>query len=133
MLQSHGYGHTGSTTRTVYVDLTLTRSKVKLKVTEHLNFPKLPVTAHFQVYLPATFACSSKLMVGIVIVQNLGSTVSRSPIFEEFRSRKAITRVQTSWNVDISRNSNGHISVLRDTTVRWLGTLVVLQVLCMLM
>jgi len=36
-----------------------------------------------------------------------------------------------SPNVDISRNSNGHISVLRDVTVTWLGTLVV-QVLCML-
>jgi len=40
--------------------------------------------------------------------------------------------VQTSRNVDISLNSSGHISVLRDTTVRWLGVLVVLQVLCML-
>jgi len=35
----------------------------------------------------------------------------------EFPSRKAVTRVQTSWNVDISRNSNGHISVVRDATV----------------
>ena len=29
-------------------------------------------------------------------------------------------------NVDISRNSNGHISVLREATVTWLGMLVVL-------
>jgi len=35
-------------------------------------------------------------------------------------------------NVDISQNSNGHISVARDATVRWLGMLVVIQVLCML-
>jgi len=42
-------------------------------------------------------------------------------------------RVQTSPNVDISGNSNGHISVIRDATVMWLGTLVVLHVLCMLM
>ena len=41
-------------------------------------------------------------------------------------------KVQTSPNVDLSRNSNGHISVMRDATVRWLGMLVVLQVLCML-
>jgi len=34
---------------------------------------------------------------------------------------KAITTVQTSPNVNISRNSNGHVSVLRDATVRWLG------------
>jgi len=51
----------------------------------------------------------------------------------EFPSRKAITRVQTSPNMDISRNSNGHILVVRDATVTWLGTLVVLHVLCMLM
>ena len=28
--------------------------------------------------------------------------------------------VQTSWNVDISRNSNDHILVLREATVTWL-------------
>ena len=43
-----------------------------------------------------------------------------------------ITRVQISPNVDISRHSNGHISVVCDATVTWLGTLVVLHVLCML-
>jgi len=53
------------------------------------------------------------------------------PIFD-FPSRKAIMRVQTSRNVDISQHSNRHISVLRDATVRWLGMLVVLQVLWML-
>jgi len=36
-------------------------------------------------------------------------------------------------NVDISGNSNGHISELRDATVTWLGKLVVLHVLGMLM
>jgi len=30
--------HAGSPTRTVYVDVTLTRSKVNVKVTDHLNF-----------------------------------------------------------------------------------------------
>ena len=63
------------------------------------------------------------------------STACRSQILE-FPSRKAIARVQTSPNVDISRNSNGHISELRDATVTWLaqlGKLVVLHVLCMLM
>jgi len=52
--------------------------------------------------------------------------------FSNFASTKTITTVQSSPNVDISRNSNGHISVARDATVTWLGTLVVLQVLCML-
>jgi len=57
------------------------------------------------------------------------TTACRSPIFK-FPARKAITRVQTSPFVDISRNSNGHISVVRDATVTCLGTLVVLHVLC---
>ena len=51
----------------------------------------------------------------------------------EIPSRKAIMRVLTLWNVDISRNLSGHISVVCEATVRWLGVLVVLQVLCMLM
>jgi len=42
-------------------------------------------------------------------------------------------RVQTLSFVDISRNSNGRISVVRDATVTCLGMLVVLYVLCMLM
>ena len=33
-------GHAGSPTRTVYVDVTLIRSKVKVKVTEHLNIAR---------------------------------------------------------------------------------------------
>jgi len=39
-LLSHGWARSYSPTRrpTVYVDVTLTRSKVKVKVTEHLNF-----------------------------------------------------------------------------------------------
>jgi len=42
-------GHAASPTRTVYIDVTLTRSKVKVK--EHLNFRQLPITAHFYVSL----------------------------------------------------------------------------------
>jgi len=41
--------------------------------------------------------------------------------------------VQTLQNVDISRNSNGRVSVVCDATVTWLGMLVVLHVLYMLM
>jgi len=44
-----------------------------------------------------------------------------------------MTRVQTLPNVDILQNSNGHVSVVHDTTVTCLGTLVVLDILCMLM
>jgi len=39
-------------------------------------------------------------------------------------------RVQTSRNVDVSQNSNGHISVVCDATVTLLGMLVVYCVLC---
>jgi len=38
-----------------------------------------------------------------------------------------------SQEFDISPSSNGHISVLRDATVRWFNVLVDLHVLCMLM
>jgi len=46
---SHMVGYSGSPTRTVYVDVTLTPSKVKVKVTGLLNFWKLPKTARFSV------------------------------------------------------------------------------------
>jgi len=47
----------------------------------------------------------------------------------DFRiSKKAITWLQTLRNVDITRISNGHISVLRVATVTWSGTLVAVHV-----
>jgi len=55
-------GQTASPTGTVYVDVTLTPSKVKVKVTEHFNFRQLPITAHFYVYLLRHFR-AEKLMV----------------------------------------------------------------------
>jgi len=72
-------------------------------------------------------------MVGshILIYGTWSTAACRSPIFE-FPSRKAISKVQTSPNVYISPDSNGRISVVREAAVRWLGMLVVLQVLCML-
>jgi len=51
-------GQAGSPTRTVYVDMTLIRSKVK--VTEHLNFRQLPITAHFYGYLLRHFRMELK-------------------------------------------------------------------------
>jgi len=56
-------GLAGSPTRTVYVDVTLTRSKVK--VMDHLNFRQLPITALSTSISSATFAWSSKLMVDV--------------------------------------------------------------------
>jgi len=92
--------------------VTSTLSKVKVKVTEIPKLQKL----HFSMSSSAALAWSSKLMVG-------GDTAYQSPIFK-FPSRKAITSVQTLRYVDISRNSNGHISVLHDATVTWLVLLV---------
>jgi len=42
---SHTVGHAGSTTGSVYADMTLTRSKVKVKVTGLLNLRQLPKIA----------------------------------------------------------------------------------------
>ena len=52
--------HAASPTYTVYVDVTVAPSKVKVKVTEHLNFRQLPITAHFQVYLLRHFRVELK-------------------------------------------------------------------------
>ena len=53
-------GRASSPTRSVYVDVTLTRSKVKVKVTDHLNFRQLPIAAHFQAYLLRYFRVELK-------------------------------------------------------------------------
>jgi len=103
---SHVLGH-ASPIRTVYVGVTLTRSKVKVNVTDHLNFRQLPINAHFQVYLLRHFRVELKTD-GWYWQYGTWSTAYWRPTFE-FPSRKGITRVQTSRNVDISRHSNGHI------------------------
>ena len=53
-------GYIGSPTYTAYVDMTLTRSKVKVKVTGLLNFQQLPINAHFYVYLFCHFGAELK-------------------------------------------------------------------------
>jgi len=55
-MQSHAVGHAGSPARIVYADMTLTTSKVKLKLTGLLNFQKLWKIALFYVYLLRHFA-----------------------------------------------------------------------------
>ena len=76
--------------------MTLTRSKVKVKVTE---LPKLR-KVHFSTSISSAIsAWSSKLMVGGHTMGELDYSLSE-PAFE-FPSRKAITRVQTSSNIDI--------------------------------
>ena len=117
----------------VYVDVTLTRSKAKVEVevTDHLNFRQLPINVHFHVYLLPHFRVELKTD-GWYWQYRTWSTAFRRRIFE-FPSSKGITRVHTSWNVDISRHSKWpHISVLGDATVTWLGRLVVLHILRML-
>jgi len=90
--------------------MTLTRSKLKVKVTGLFNFRQLAK--------PCMLAAMTAAPLRGFLVY--------------FPSRKAITRVQTLQIVDSSQHSNGHISVVREATVRRLGGLVVLQVLCML-
>jgi len=102
-------GYAGSPTYTAYVDMTLTRCKVKVKVTGLLNFRQLAKPCMLAVMTAAPLR-------GFLV---------------EFPSRKAITGVQTSPYVHISRNSNGHMTVVRDATVTCLGMLVVLHILCM--
>jgi len=87
--------------------MTLTRSKVKVKVADHLLFQQLPINIHFQVYLLRHFRVELKTD-GWYWQYGTWSTASLTPIFE-FSSRKGITRVQSSRNVHISRHSNGHI------------------------
>ena len=53
-------GYAGSPTYTAYVDMTLTRSKVKVKVTD---LPKLRKVHYSRSISSAVFAWSSKLMV----------------------------------------------------------------------
>jgi len=103
--------HAGSPTRTVYVDMHMTLTRSKVKVTGLLNFRQLAK--------PCMLAAMTAAPVRGFLV--------------EFPSGKAITRVQTSPYVHISQYSNGRISVVRDATVTWLGMLLVLHVLCMLL
>ena len=105
---SHMVGYAGSPTYTAYVDMTLTQSEVK--VTGLLNFRQLAKPSMLA-------AMTAAPMRGFLV---------------EFPSRKAIKRVQTSSSINIWWNSNGHISVVRYTTVTWLSMQVVLHVLCTL-
>jgi len=101
--------------------MTLTRSKVKVKVMGLLNFPKL----HFSTSIScAILACSSKL---IVDHNSMGSSLQL--VWTQFPFKTAITCLKTSWNVDITRISNGHVSVLLDAMVTRSGMLGVLYVL----
>ena len=76
----------------------------------------------------ATFTGSSKLMAGDNSMDLLCS-LSKPDL--QFPSKKAITWVHSSRNVDITRISNGHISVLLLDGVTRLGKLLVLHMLCM--
>jgi len=78
-------GHAGNPTAIVHADVTLTRSKVKVKVTEILNFRQLSKPCMLAAMTAAPFR-------GFLV---------------EITSRKATTRVQTSPNIDISQKSNG--------------------------
>ena len=105
--------------------VTSTRSKVKAKVTV---LPKLRKVHFSRSISSAISAWSSKLMVGGHSMEPVGARFLGSRL-----ELRCITRVQTLSYVHISGYSNGHISVLRDATVTWLGVLLVLHVLCISM
>ena len=94
-------------------------------VTDLLQLRKL----HFSTSVSSTvLARSSKLMVdgdsmgpGLQLVRARFSNLLLGKLSREFKL------CRMSWN------SNGHALVVRGDTVRWLGMLVVLHVLCMLM
>jgi len=97
----------------------------EVKVTALLQLRKL----HFSTSVYSTvLARSSKLMVdgdsmgpGLQLVRARFSNLLLGKLSREFKL------CRMSWN------SNGHALVVRGDTVRWLGMLVVLHVLCMLM
>jgi len=101
----------------------VTSTRSKIKVTE---LPKLQKLHFSRSTSSAILAWSSKLTVDS---DSMGAGLQ----LVRARFLKAIMRVQTLSNVDISRNSNGHISVVHDVTITWLGKLLVLHILCMLM
>ena len=120
---SHMVGRTGSPTRFVHVDMTFTRSKVKVKLTGLLKLWKLPKIALFYVYLLRHFGMELKLMVDRDSTRpNLQLVGAR---FSNFLLKKW---VQSLWNVDLTQISNGHISVLLEATVTWPSTLAILYV-----
>jgi len=102
-------------TRTVYVDVTLTRSKVK--VTDHLNFRQLPINAHFQVYILCHFRMELKMMVDIdsmgpllQLVEGRFSNFLLGKVSLEFKLHGMSIFHDIQWP---------HISVLGDATVTW--------------
>jgi len=119
-------GHASSPTCSVYVDVTLTLSKVK--VMDHLNFQQLPISRSIS---SATFVCSSKLMVdidsmgpGLELIGARFSNFLLEKVSLQFKLHRMSIFHDIKWP---------HNLVLPDATVTWLGTLVVLHVLCMLM
>jgi len=104
----------------------LTSTGSKVEVTLLLKLRKSP----FSGSISAILGWCSKLIVGSYSTgPGLRFVWAR---FSNFLLGKLSHEFKTSRNVDISRNLNGHISVVHKVTVRWLGVLVVLHVLCML-
>jgi len=113
---------------TVHADITLTRSKVKVKITVLLNSENCRKLNFSRSISSAILSWSSKLMVDY---DNMGLSLQLiGARFLNFCLRnKAITWLQTLRNVDTTGQSR--ISVLLGNRVAWLGMLVVLHVLYM--
>jgi len=66
-------GHAGSSARSVYADMTLTRSKVKVKVTGLLNFRKLakPCMLSAMTVSPLAGLCGYKHNMSIIALMTV--------------------------------------------------------------
>ena len=122
-------GHAASPTPTMYVDVTLTRSKVK--VTEHLNFWQLPITAHFYVCPPPLSRGAQNWWL-VVIVWDLVYSLSEPDFRIYLLIWNLLRQIKVPQRWYFTTFKWPYISVLGDASVTWLGTLVVLHILRML-
>jgi len=112
----------------MHTNVTSTRSKLKVKVTELLKFQKLPILG----LCPPSFWRGAQKWWLIMITWDLVYSLSELSSISEFPSQSAITWLQTSCNVDNTGISKGHISMLLAARGTWSGMLVVLHVMCIL-
>ena len=130
-----GYCHmvrqAGSPARTVHVDVTLTRSKVKVKITGLLKFRKMPKLHFPRSIFSVILSCSSKLRVDRDSTRPTLLLVGVR--YSNFLLRRLSREFKLRGMSIFTRISNGHISVVLEATATWYGTLVALYVLRILM
>jgi len=121
----------GSPARTVHVDVTLTRSKVKVKIMGLLKFRKMPKLHFPRPVFSVILSCSSKLIVDRDSTRPTLQLVGVR--YSNFLPRRLSREFKLRGMSIFTRISNGHISVVLEATATWYGTLVALYVLRILM